>query len=142
MARWELVTNGGLNSDSNWTKGDGWEISPSQSKANWREAEGSGTLSQSIRVFKGHKYTVIFTTSGIEDGGEITVSVGGTSGTKRTTAATFTESITAVSSDNLIFTPSSSGTAAKISVDSISVKDTIDDQLSINGVHLASGRGI
>jgi hypothetical protein len=75
------------------------------------------TLYQTIKVQRGVPYYVVFTLT--RSAGSITVSIGGTAGTARSTAATFREVVVCGSTDkNITFTPDASfaGTVDLVSV--------------------------
>lgn len=95
----EYATNGGFDSDTGWTKGAGWTIGTGVATAT---GDISTAISQSVSVTPGRTYTVIFTAA--PSAGSVTVSLGGTSGTARSTSDTFTENIVAGSSGVLAFT--------------------------------------
>jgi len=87
----ELITNGGFAADTDWTKGTGWAIAAGLAT----KTAGTGSdLEQDISVTEAQTYTVIFTVSG-RTAGTIVAKVAGTSGTSRSTNATFTENIVA-----------------------------------------------
>ncbi len=95
------VTNGTFASDTGWTKGAGWTIA-----AGVADATGaiSTALSQTaaITLVAGRSYTVTFDAT--RAAGTVTVSIGGTAGTARSTSATFTEVIVAGATQVIAFT--------------------------------------
>lgn len=88
----DSITNGTFSSDTGWTK-NSWTISGNV--ANSASAQ-STTLSQTptLAVAKGLSYEVVFDVVS-QSAGTVTVSVGGTDGTARSTQATFNETIVA-----------------------------------------------
>lgn len=111
----EYVTNGAFASDTGWTKGTGWTIAAGVATAT---GAISTVLSQTsaITLIAGTTYTVTYTTSSVT-AGTVTVSVGGTAGTARSTSATFIETIVAGSTQILAFT----GAGFTGNIDNVSV---------------------
>lgn len=110
----EYVTNGTFSSDTGWTKGTGWTIAAGVATAT---GAISTTLSQSaaIALIPGYSYTVTFTAT--QSAGSVTVSLGGTAGTARSTSATFKETIIAGSDGTITFTGAGfSGTIDNVTV--------------------------
>lgn len=95
----EYATNGAFGSDTGWTKGAGWTIGSGVATAT---GNISTALSQEVAVTAGKSYTVIFTATA--SNGSVTVSLGGTDGTERSTSSTFTENIIAGEDGILAFT--------------------------------------
>ena len=110
----DYVTNGAFSSDASWTKGAGWTIGSGVATAT---GAISTALSQTtaITLEAGRAYTVTFTAT--RSAGSVTVSLGGTSGTARSTSATFSEVIVAGSTQILAFT----GTGFTGTIDNVSV---------------------
>jgi len=111
----EYVTNGTFGSDTGWTKGTGWTIGAGVATAT---GAISTALSQTVAItlLAGYTYTVTFTVASVT-AGTITPSLGGTAGTTRSTAATFTETIVAGSTQLLEFnTAGFSGTIDNVTV--------------------------
>ena len=98
-----LVTNGGFDTDTDWTKGTGWTIGSGVASA------GTGELSQETdpSITQARTYLVGFTTSG-RTVGTLAPALGGTAGTAQSTNATFSEAIVAGSDTDLAFVPASS----------------------------------
>jgi len=96
----DYIVNGTFAADTDWTKGAGWTIGAGVATA----AGGISTaLSQTISTLvTGRTYTLTFTAT--RSAGSVTASVGGTSGTARSSSATFTESFVAGSGGVLAFT--------------------------------------
>jgi hypothetical protein len=120
-----LVTNGTFDTDSGWTKGSGWSINTTTKKAVFLAPAVPGTLSQSVSVVTGKTYQVVYTLSSqtFSTGGGCLVSVGGTSGTKRTTANTYTENIVATSTAGLFFLLSDGALNDTFTIDAVTVKE-------------------
>ena len=114
----DLVTNGAFAADTNWTKGANWTIGSGVATA----ATASSDLEQSINISPGLTYEVIYTITAYTSG-TLTVKIGGTAGTTRSSAATFTETITA-----------GSGAAPELEFTGSSFVGSIDD-VSVNGSH-------
>ena len=95
------VTNGTFASDTAWTKGAGWTIAAGVANA---AGALSTALSQdaAITLVEGRSYTVVFDATAAA--GTVTVSIGGTAGTARSTTATFTEVIVAGATQVIAFT--------------------------------------
>lgn len=98
----EYVTNGAFASDTGWAKGTGWTIAAGVGTAT---GAISTALSQTsaITLLAGYTYTITFTVTAFT-AGTVTPNVGGTAGTARGSAATFTETIVAGSTQILSFT--------------------------------------
>lgn len=97
----EYVTNGAFASDTGWTKGTGWTIAAGVATAT---GAISTALSQTaaIALIPGYTYTVTYTAT--RSAGTVTVSLGGTAGTARSTSATFIEQVVAGSDGTIAFT--------------------------------------
>lgn len=89
----DLVTNGGFNADTDWTKGTGWTISTGSGR---KEAGVASALSQPIAFVAGGVYRVTFTTS-ISAGSVTPRFAGGTvrTGTARAASGTYTQELVA-----------------------------------------------
>ena len=100
----DLVTNGGFDADTDWTKGANWAIASGVATHTSGAVE---TLSQDLSLTPGATYHVTFDVVG-RTAGDVTVSLGGTAGTTRSTNDTFEEDIVCGSggSPDLVFTPS------------------------------------
>ncbi len=111
----EYVTNGAFASDTDWTKGTGWTIAAGVATAT---GAISTVLSQTsaITLIAGRTYTLTFTVTSFT-AGTVTPSVGGTAGTARGSAATFTETIVASTTQVLAFT----GAGFTGSIDNVTV---------------------
>ena len=97
----KYATNGTFAADSDWTKGAGWSIGSGVATA-------TGAISTAIEqdaavtVIEGQSYTVTMTIT--RTAGGLIPSIGGTDGTERTAAGTYTETIIAGSTQALAFT--------------------------------------
>jgi hypothetical protein len=120
----EIATNGAFATDSDWTKGTGWTIGSGTAT---HAAGTASELSQDITASQGTGYYVTFTVSG-RTAGSVTVDVGGTSGTARSTNATFTETIHGGSADTEIAFSATSDFDG--SIDDVSVKNVSMDSVS------------
>jgi hypothetical protein len=109
----EYVTNGAFASDTGWTKGTGWAIAAGVASA----TTASTALSQTsaITLVAGYTYTITYTVT--RSAGTVTPSIGGTAGTARSSAATFTETIVAGATQILAFT----GVGFTGTIDNVSV---------------------
>jgi len=97
----ELVTNGGFDSDTDWTKGTGWTISGGVAS---RPNIGSGTsLTQAVALTANSLYLLTYTLTQTS-GNFNTAFQGGSSvfGPNRTTGGTYTEVLRAVSGSNTL----------------------------------------
>ena len=100
----EIITNGGFDTDSNWTKGTGWSISDGTASISESDAV---TLAQSLgsALVSGKTYKVVYTVSGYSGSGIVKAQFtgGGTlSGTNRTSNGTHTEYLTATANHTTI----------------------------------------
>ena len=111
----ELVQNGAFASDTIWTKGTGWTIAGGVGVS----TDSASVLSQPGSYIPGRNYSLTFTVAAYTDG-TITPSIGGTAGTTRSSAATFTEVIRAGGDGLLAFT---TATAATLDIDNVSVRE-------------------
>lgn len=114
--RTQLVVNGGFGADTNWTKTT-WTIAAGVADI---AAAATDTLTQAIAITPGVNYLVTFTVTAFT-GGTVTPILGGTSGTARGSAATFSEIIKAGSANNLI---NFSAAGATLSIDNVTVVQT------------------
>ncbi len=111
--RVQLVTNGVFAADANWTKTT-WTISAGVATI---AGAATDTMTQAIAITPGVTYLVTFDVSSFT-GGTVTAILGGTSGTARGSAATFSEIIKAGNSNNLI---NFSASAATLSIDNVTI---------------------
>jgi hypothetical protein len=96
----DVVTNGAFATDTDWTKGTGWTIGAGVADCDGTQADVSD-LSQDVGAVEGVSYSVTYTVT--RSAGTITPVLGGTSGTARSTADTFTETIVAGADGILLF---------------------------------------
>lgn len=111
--RIQLVTNGAFAADTNWTKTT-WTIAAGVASI---AAAATDTMTQAIAITPGRSYLVTFTVTSFT-GGTVTPILGGTSGTARGSAATFSEVIVAGSANALI---NFSASAATLSIDNVTI---------------------
>lgn len=95
-----LITNGTFDSSSNWTLGTGWTISGGT--LNGSSIGSTSNATQASVTNNGVRYQAIYTITSYTSG-NVVVSVGGTGGTNRNTAATFTELLVAGSAGSYSF---------------------------------------
>ena len=106
-----IVTNGGFDTDANWTKGTGWTISggtascDGSQSANTTLVQQQGVLSVTLDIQVGNAYELIFTLTR-SAGGITSTEVGGTTeGTTISSSGTHSKIITASSTnDRITFT--------------------------------------
>ncbi len=132
------VTNGVFGADTGWSKGTGWTITGGKA-VHTGHGGTAGTLSQDCTETAGDIYKLVYTVA-ITDGG-VTASLGGVTGTSRTTSGTFTEYFRASDTTNLAFTPATNG--ADFTIDNVyliklgdatNIKYTRRDALQYNTV--------
>lgn len=99
----EHVTNGTFATDTGWTKGAGWTIGSGVATA---AGAISTAISQNagVTINAGQPYVVTMTIT--RDAGSLTPSLGGTAGTARSSAGTYSEIIIAGASQTIAFTGS------------------------------------
>lgn len=108
-----LITNGTFTgSATGWTLGTGWAYS---SNTVLKNADGDGTLSQTLAIQAGSKYVLTYTVSA-RTVGSVTPSCGGVTLSTRSANGTYTEEFTAVSTADLVFTPT---TTARFTIDNV-----------------------
>ena len=106
-----LITNGGFDTDANWTKGTGWTISggtascDGSQSANTTLVQQQGVLSVTLDIQVGNAYELIFTLTR-SAGGITNTEIGGTAeGTTISSSGTHSKIITASSTnDRITFT--------------------------------------
>ncbi len=126
----EMVTNGSFATDTDWTKGTGWTVDTGNGEAD-KAAGTASDLEQDITVVEGTIYEVTFTLQNYS-AGSVNISVGGTDGTSRNANGTYTESVTAGSSDTDIRFEADASFAGSITA--ISVKGVTELRYTCNGV--------
>lgn len=93
----DLVTNGGFATDTSWTKGTGWTIGSGTASSDASQSAESLLTQDHESIYEGQAYYVTFTVSAYT-AGNVAPKIGGTAGTNRSSAATFSEVIIAGSS--------------------------------------------
>lgn len=107
-----VVTNGTFTgAATGWTLGAGWAYGTDNVAA----TTAATALSQAVTLVAGVAYSLTYTTT--RDAGSVRPTLGGTLGTARSTAATFTETIIPVTTTGLSFT----GTGFTGTIDTVSV---------------------
>lgn len=143
----EYSTNGTFDTDTDWTKGAGWTIASGV-------ADAAGAISTSltqdtaIPIIEGESYTLTFTVT--RDAGGIIPNVGGTAGTERTAAGTYTETFIAGSTQVLDFEGNAfTGTIDNVKLHRVNsaIRKVLNfDEFTVNGTTLtidpAPGLGI
>ena len=115
------ISNGDIGVGTGWTPGTNWSVAGG--KAVKASSTATATFAHnSFAATAGHTYRTIYTVSSYASGG-IKIGLGGASGTVRTADGTYTEDITATTTDGLAFTPS--GTSA-MSIDNVYIYDLSD----------------
>lgn len=108
-----IVTNGTFATDSSWTKGSGWSIGAGVATA--VTASSDLTQTSAVTVDQGQSYNITYTIT--RSAGTITPSIGGASGTARSSSGTYSETIIAGSTQALTFTGSGfSGTVDNVTI--------------------------
>jgi len=115
----QLVTNGGFDTDSNWTKGT--NVTISGGKGNWANSPNNNGLIQSDFITIGNTYEFTFTVSNYSSG-SVRVRFPFI-GTDRTANGTYTEIGVATTDDLYIQGQDKSGTTSTFSIDSVSVRE-------------------
>ena len=133
----EYSTNGAFATDTDWTKGTGWTITGG-------EAVATGAIStdleqdSTITLIEGESYTVTMTIT--RTAGGVTPEIGGTAGTERTSAGTYTETIIAGSTQKIAFSGNGfTGTVDDVSVTRVNSthREILrDDEFTLNGTSL------
>lgn len=113
---YERVTNGNFATDTDWTKGAGWSIGSGVATATGAISTSlSQTANGAYPLVQGQAYLVTYIAT--QSAGSITINVGGTAGTARSSSATFTEVIIAGSTQTIEFTTSGfTGTVDDLSI--------------------------
>ena len=121
----ELVTNGGFDTDSNWTKGTGWTIANGKAT----QSGGTGQLSQSISISTG--VVCKFTFTATIQSGTLRISAGVTAPVQDfTESGTHTFNLAFAGNTVLYFLGTSSSFSG--SIDSISIKEVTGDRARLN----------
>jgi hypothetical protein len=115
----ELITNGGLDSDTTWVKGSGWSIG---SGVATKTAGVASDLSQTISVVSGNSYVITYTLT--RTAGNLFIRVGGSSGNlyvSPTTNGTYTTCVIAAGGSSTFYFGADAAFAGTI--DNVSVKE-------------------
>ncbi len=125
-----VVTNGTFASDTGWTKGVGWTIAAGVADSDGTQ-EAVSDLSQTPTLVDGVSYILSFVMT--RSAGTITPIVGGTTGTVRSTADTFTETIVAGATDTLVFRASADfvGTIDTVTLTPVTGSGTITGTVTL-----------
>lgn len=133
----EYVTNGGFETDSDWTKGSGWVIGSGVATAT--TASTALSQSSSITLIEGQSYNITYTIT--RSAGSITPSIGGTNGESRNSAGTYTETIIAGSSQMIALTGSGfTGTVDNVTITNVQPTGTNvlnPNQYTLDGTSLS-----
>lgn len=113
----EMVTNGAFAADTNWTKGGTWTIAAGVGTRT-ASAAGPDISQENTSLIVGRSYSVVFTVTSFT-AGNVRAVLGGTLGTNRASAATFTQTLACGNTDDLILLRADATFAG--SVDNISV---------------------
>tara|TARA_R110000751_G_scaffold26462_1_gene70770 strand:- start:117 stop:2093 length:1977 start_codon:yes stop_codon:yes gene_type:complete len=113
----ELVTNGDFATDSNWNKNRNWTISGGVAIA---DGSSSNDMNQSFTIVVGTIYKVTYTVVSLNSG-SFNFSLGGVVGNTITSIGTYSEEITAISTDRLRMR----GASPNGTIDNVSVKEVI-----------------
>ena len=121
----DLVTNGGFDTDSNWTKGTGWSIANGKAT----QSGGTGQLSQSISISTG--VVCKFTFTATIQSGTLRISAGVSAPVQDfTESGTHTFNLAFAGNTVLYFLGTSSSFSG--SIDSISIKEITGDRARLN----------
>ena len=121
----ELITNGGFDTDSNWTKGTGWTIANGKAT----QSGGTGQLSQSISISTG--VVCKFTFTATIQSGTLRISAGVSAPVQDfTESGTHTFNLAFAGNTVLYFLGTSSSFSG--SIDSISIKEITGDRARLN----------
>jgi hypothetical protein len=126
----ELVTNGTFDTDTDWTKEAGWTIIGGAAVCDG----SSNNIYQNCGLVSGQQYVVTFTVSAYTSG-SVRFNSGSVNGTSRSATGTFTETITATNSLNVVL----DATSFLGSVDNISVQLADADRSTNNKGLIVNG---
>lgn len=118
----ELVVNGTMAADTDWTKGSGWAIA---SGVATKTAGASNSLSQTGTAQSGKYYFTSYDITALT-AGNFRMALGGVFGTARSTVATFDEILGPTVNTNFVSVLATAATTAG-SIDNVSVKLMPDD---------------
>lgn len=100
----DRAVNGTFTTDTDWTKGAGWTIAAGVATATGAISTALSQTATTIPLIEGQAYYVTYTAT--RSAGSVTINIGGTAGTARSTAATFAEIIIAGSTQEISFSTS------------------------------------
>lgn len=133
----DRASNGGFTGDATgWTLADGAAYNANNLNLVVAAQAAASTATQAVRAKIGETYLLTYTTSGVANDPRVTPTLGGAAGTARTTAATFSELITATTTGSLIFLGEDiSGYPgdATVTIDDVSVRPIHADQCLVGG---------
>jgi autotransporter-associated beta strand protein len=134
-----VITNPSFATDlTGWTGGGDWTWDATGKAIHAATAANTFYPTVPLVIVANHTYKIVFTLSGY-GAGSITMTLGGVLGTVRDADGTFTAYVTAINTNNLIFTP----TAAFVGLlDDISVTEITEGTLTIEGVNTFAGRTV
>lgn len=90
----ELVTNGGFDSDTNWTKGTGWSIASGKASSDGSQTGNSNLVQTGLGLISGKTYLIRFRGSDYSAGTVKAVPNGNVGGALRSSNGFFREKIT------------------------------------------------
>ena len=114
----ELVTNGGFDSDSDWTKESGWTISDGVAVAS--SATNGASIYQNAGLVVGKTYEITYQVKDYTSGSVI-ARCGNAFGTARASNGFFTETVTCTTTSNIVIRSNAAGTT--LAVDNVSVRE-------------------
>ena len=115
----EYHTNGGFDTDTNWTKGADWTIGSGVATASTSDEAISQDAASTI--VEGESYNITYTIT--RSAGSIVPSIGGTDGESRSATGTYKETIIAGSTQVIAFTGTGfTGTVDDVSVTNVTTK--------------------
>lgn len=134
-----VITNPDFASDlSGWTGGADWTWDATGKALHTAGTANTFYPTTPLVIVQGNNYKVVFTISSYS-AGSITMTLGGVLGTVRGENGTFTSYVIAATTDNLIFSPTSTFAGM---LDDISVKQITEGTLLVEGINTFSGRSI
>lgn len=117
----EKVVNGDFATNATWTWGAGWAFDGAAFEADHTAGAGNtAALEQNITTVADKNYLVVFTIKN-RTAGSVVPSIGDVNGPTRGADGTYTQTITAINTDNLKFTPTETFDG---SIDDVLVKET------------------
>lgn len=139
----ESVTDGDMSASTYWTEGAGHSVTGGKlvlTAAADETETGQANGDQASAIVAGRLYRCTFTIDSISSGG-VRIEIGGTVGTTRTAAGTYTEDIIATSSSDIVFAAVGVTTAT---IDNASVKRIVEATIPAGGGawHFCEFRGV